>query len=46
MAFVDTLLAETNPTILLLNENHQPSGHSKAVYPLVRPSTSRRRITM
>ena len=36
MAFVDTLLTETDATIVLVDENHQPGGHWNAVYPFVR----------
>lgn len=36
MAFVDTLLAESNATIVLVDENHQPGGHWNSVYPFVR----------
>ncbi|MDG4666246.1 FAD/NAD(P)-binding protein [Mycobacterium sp. 236(2023)] len=36
MAFVDTLLAETDATIVLVDENHQPGGHWNSVYPFVR----------
>ncbi|MGE2732380.1 NAD(P)/FAD-dependent oxidoreductase [Mycolicibacterium vaccae] len=36
MAFVDTLLAETDSTIVLVDENHQPGGHWNSVYPFVR----------
>ncbi|MCB0948838.1 MAG: NAD(P)/FAD-dependent oxidoreductase [Mycobacterium sp.] len=36
MAFVDTLLAETDATVVLVDENHQPGGHWNAVYPFVR----------
>lgn len=36
MAFVDTMLAETDCTVVLVDENHQPGGHWNAVYPFVR----------
>ncbi|MGD9620269.1 MAG: NAD(P)-binding protein [Mycolicibacterium sp.] len=36
MAFVDTLLAETDATVVLVDENHQPGGHWNSVYPFVR----------
>lgn len=36
MAFVDTLLAESDATIVLVDENHQPGGHWNSVYPFVR----------
>ncbi|MGP4054387.1 NAD(P)/FAD-dependent oxidoreductase [Mycobacterium sp. 4D054] len=36
MAFVDTLLSETDATIALVDENHQPGGHWNSVYPFVR----------
>lgn len=36
MAFVDTLLAETEATVVLVDENHQPGGHWNSVYPFVR----------
>ncbi len=36
MAFVDTLLTETDATIVLVDENHQPGGHWNSVYPFVR----------
>ncbi|BBX15385.1 hypothetical protein CRI77_25660 [Mycolicibacterium duvalii] len=36
MAFVDTLLAETDYTVVLVDQNHQPGGHWNSVYPFVR----------
>jgi len=36
MAFVDTLLTETDATVVLVDENHQPGGHWNWVYPFVR----------
>lgn len=36
MAFVDTLLTETDSTVVLVDENHQPGGHWNSVYPFVR----------
>ncbi|AFM18601.1 hypothetical protein Mycch_3876 [Mycolicibacterium chubuense NBB4] len=36
MAFVDTLLAETDATVVLVDEGHQPGGHWNWVYPFVR----------
>ena len=36
MAFVDTLLTETDATVVLIDENHQPGGHWNSVYPFVR----------
>ncbi|TRW79295.1 NAD(P)/FAD-dependent oxidoreductase [Mycolicibacterium sp. 018/SC-01/001] len=36
MAFVDTLLTETDATVVLVDENHQPGGHWNFVYPFVR----------
>ncbi|MEH3143722.1 MAG: NAD(P)/FAD-dependent oxidoreductase [Mycobacterium kyogaense] len=36
MAFVDTMLTETDATIVLVDENHQPGGHWNWVYPFVR----------
>lgn len=36
MAFVDTLLTETDATVALVDENHQPGGHWNSVYPFVR----------
>ena len=44
MAFVDTLLTETDATVVLIDENHQPGGHWNSVYPLC-GCTSRRRTT-
>lgn len=36
MAFVDTLLTETDATVALVDQNHQPGGHWNSVYPFVR----------
>lgn len=36
MAFVDTLLTETDASVVLVDENHQPGGHWNWVYPFVR----------
>ncbi|UXA16807.1 NAD(P)/FAD-dependent oxidoreductase [Mycobacterium sp. SMC-4] len=36
MAFVDTMLAETDDTVVLVDEHHQPGGHWNSVYPFVR----------
>ncbi|MDZ4270625.1 MAG: FAD/NAD(P)-binding protein, partial [Mycobacterium sp.] len=36
MAFVDTLLTETDATVVLVDEHHQPGGHWNSVYPFVR----------
>jgi hypothetical protein len=36
MAFVDTLLTETDSTVVLVDRNHQPGGHWNWVYPFVR----------
>lgn len=36
MAFVDTLLAETDATIAIVDRNHQPGGHWTSAYPFVR----------
>ena len=36
MAFVDTMLTETDATVVLVDENHQPGGHWNWVYPFVR----------
>ncbi|MDY6999845.1 MAG: NAD(P)/FAD-dependent oxidoreductase [Actinomycetota bacterium] len=36
MAFVDTLLAETEATVVLVDANQQPGGHWNWVYPFVR----------
>ena len=36
MAFVDTLLTETDATVVLVDQNHQPGGHWNSVYPFVR----------
>lgn len=36
MAFIDTLLTETDATVVLVDQNHQPGGHWNWVYPFVR----------
>jgi hypothetical protein len=36
MAFVDTLLSETDATVVLVDEGHQPGGHWTSSYPFVR----------
>ena len=36
MAFVDTLLTETDCTVVLVDQNHQPGGHWNWSYPFVR----------
>lgn len=36
MAFVDTLLTETDSTVVLVDEGHQPGGHWTSSYPFVR----------
>ncbi|MEO1310078.1 MAG: NAD(P)/FAD-dependent oxidoreductase [Pseudomonadota bacterium] len=36
MAFVDTLLAETNADIVMVDEHHAPGGHWCDAYPFVR----------
>ena len=36
MAFVDTLLSETDVTVALVDRGHQPGGHWTSVYPFVR----------
>ena len=42
MAFVDTLVAETDATVVVVDRHHQPGGHWNVAYPYVRlhqPST-------
>jgi hypothetical protein len=36
MAFVDTLLSETDKTVVLVDAGHQPGGHWTSAYPFVR----------
>jgi hypothetical protein len=36
MAFVDTLLSETDKTVVLVDAGHQPGGHWNSAYPFVR----------
>src|SRR6201994_5144381 len=36
MAFVDTLLTETDATVVLVDEGSQPGGHWNSSYPFVR----------
>src|SRR3954467_2898991 len=36
MAFVDTLLSETDKTVVLVDEGHQPGGHWNSAFPFVR----------
>src|SRR5882757_2117161 len=36
MAFADTLVSETNATVVVVDRNHQPGGHWTAAYPFVR----------
>src|SRR5690242_16435254 len=36
MAFVDTLAAETDATVVIVDRNHQPGGHWTSAYPFVR----------
>lgn len=36
MAFVDTLLTDTDATVTLIDEGHQPGGHWNSSYPFVR----------
>lgn len=36
MAFVDTLIAETDATVVLVDRNDQPGGHWVNAYPFVR----------
>ena len=36
MAFVDTLVSETNATVVVVDRNHQPGGHWTTAYPFVR----------
>ena len=36
MAFTDTLVAETDATIAVVDRHHQPGGHWNDAYPYVR----------
>jgi hypothetical protein len=36
MAFVDTLIAETDATVVMVDRHHQPGGHWNMAYPFVR----------
>jgi NAD(P)-binding Rossmann-like domain len=36
MAFIDTLLSETDARVVLVDRNHQPGGHWTMAYPFVR----------
>ena len=36
MAFTDTLMTETNATIIMVDRHHQPGGHWNDAYPYVR----------
>jgi cation diffusion facilitator CzcD-associated flavoprotein CzcO len=36
MAFLDTLLCETQARVVLVDRNHQPGGHWTTAYPFVR----------
>jgi hypothetical protein len=36
MAFTDTLVSETDATVVMVDRNHQPGGHWTAAYPFVR----------
>lgn len=36
MAFVDTLVTETEASVVLVDRNHQPGGHWTTAYPFVR----------
>lgn len=36
MAFVDTLISETDATVVLVDRNDQPGGHWVNAYPFVR----------
>ncbi|MDT5328775.1 MAG: hypothetical protein QOF31_72 [Mycobacterium sp.] len=36
MAFVDTLVAETTASVVVVDRNHQPGGHWTTAYPFVR----------
>ena len=36
MAFVDTLVSETDARVVLVDRNHQPGGHWTMAYPFVR----------
>lgn len=35
MAFTDTLLAETDASVILVDRQHQPGGHWNVAYPFV-----------
>jgi glycine/D-amino acid oxidase-like deaminating enzyme len=43
MAFVDTLLAETDANIVLVDENHQPGGGARVATPTPSPTWIARR---
>jgi hypothetical protein len=36
MAFIDTLVSETEASVVLVDRNHQPGGHWTTAYPFVR----------
>jgi hypothetical protein len=36
MAFVDTLISETDATVVIVDRHHQPGGHWNMAYPFVR----------
>jgi NAD(P)-binding Rossmann-like domain len=36
MAFADTMVAETNASLIIVDRNHQPGGHWTTAYPFVR----------
>lgn len=36
MAFIDTLVSETDARVVLVDRNHQPGGHWNTAYPFVR----------
>ena len=36
MAFVDTIISETDATVVVVDRNHQPGGHWTTAYPFVR----------
>ncbi len=36
MAFIDTLVSETDATVVVVDRNHQPGGHWTTAYPFVR----------
>src|SRR3977135_2955570 len=36
MAFLDTLVSETEATVVVVDRNHQPGGHWTTAYPFVR----------